>query len=1688
MEEEEDFPRTEGPTISGRKSIEFQIIDWFIPEADKSQQHYNRLAGYPRSKYSIPKYDIVIYGVTDKGYSITCTVSGFKPYFYLKYPPKYTPMDLYNELTSKKVVRKKLNKMTKKYEEYETKLIPYVFLQEDDEHFRPDSIEVVDRKDYWGFTNRKNFKFFKITVESLGMYNVLKRWFSEKAQIDKGWKLYGSNIDPFFKFIHERKIEPCGWVKIPKNKYAVVQSNDEDSESENSEEVKAQQRYFRTSYTIEVSDPNDIIPLDYKKIAPLLIASFDIECTSSHGDFPVAKKDYRKLATDLIAAAKEDFTVFRQNLKEWLRECFTKDIIVNKNVTIHRVYRKKRTVIPEITDAIVSDIIKLICDIMKISNSTEEDDTESESDVIDSSDKTLIDYLSNKSGFPQLEGDQIIQIGTTVSRFGSDKILYRHLTSLNTTNRIDGIEVEWYNTEREVILGWKEFIQRLDPDVLTGYNIFGFDMKYIWERTEEIGEECNERFATSLGRQIDRRCILEKKELSSSALGENIMYYFDLDGVVMIDMLKVMQRDHKLDSYKLDFVAETFLKDKKDDLKPREIFEKFLGNSEDRAVIGKYCIQDCALCNRLLDKLKVIGNNIGMGNVCFVPLSYLFMRGQGIKIFSLVSRECHHAGYLIPVISSGFESKLVLDEDGYEGAIVLEPKCDLYLDDPITVFDYSSLYPSSMISRNLSHDSYVNDEEYANIEGIEYIDIEYDVYEGTGDKKRITGKKKCRFAQDQKGVLPTILINLLNNRKLTRKKIEYETLTLKDSRVVTGLISKNDKEEDIIDGDGNIKITDCESGESTLVAASDIVERKDTYNKFEQAVLDALQLAYKITANSLYGQTGSKFSQIYLKEIAACTTATGREMIYLAKNFMEENYGVEVVYGDSVMPYTPILLRNKISGEITSKTIDSISDEKWKAYDVFKAGESNRREKQQIEIEDYQAWTDNGWSDIKRVIKHKCNKSIFRILTHTGLVDVTEDHSLLTNTREIIKPVDLKVGAKLLCGFPKLNDNCNNNILLEEAYIYGFFVGDGSCGCYKYEKGTKDSWALNNSDLNLLNNCLKKLLIIYPNNKFKILNTIKSSGVYKLVPNDNEYGYIKELVEKYRRECYTDDKSKKIPSIILNSNIEIKEAFLEGLFDSDGCRNDNKKCGCHRIDTKNQITAQMYFMLLKSMNYNVSINSRTDKTNIYRITWTNKKLRKEENVIKKIEKIHESYDDYVYDIETEEGVFQAGIGNIIVKNTDSIFCKFPLDVPEEEKLKKAIELGIKAEKDIKVMFKKPGYQYQSLAYEKVLYPLVLITKKRYIGNLYEKDPTKYKEKSMGVVTKRRDNAPIVKIVYGGCIGKLLNERNLLLAIEFLQSKLQELIDGKIPLENLIISKTLKSTYKDPSKIAHKVLADRMGDRDIGNKPMVNDRLPYIYIKPANGIVPKLQGDRIEHPDYIRDNNLTPDYYHYITNQIMNPICQIFALCLTRLPGYSYPPEYWLQMDEELSGKDMYKDEKKREKRIQNLKIREVENLLFSKYLKQLEPIKTASKTKKTAVEIKELDHTLIIRSKEIKRGKEYSVEIILKDKEETELWKNSYEMKYTKEKSIARSTEKAFKHIVEKFENVKGLLIDVTKTEKKFAADWKSAMKKSNINKSLEDAIKDTDNEAVSDILEDRGYYENLIENYDRITYDWKIT
>ena len=342
----------------------------------------------------------------------------------------------------------------------------------------------------------------------------------------------------------------------------------------------------------------------------------------------------------------------------------------------------------------------------------------------------------------------------------------------------------------------------------------------------------------------------------------------------------------------------------KDDISPQEIFKMGNGSDDDRAIIAKYCIKDCKNCLDLLLKVDVLTNYTEMSKLCSVPINYLVTRGQGIKLTSYIAKKCSEKNMLMPVI----EKKE--NDGGYEGAIVLDPKCNLYLKDPIACVDYGSLYPSSMISENLSHDSKVwtveydlennvicetgeKDKEgnyiYDNMGEYKYVDITYDTFEwerktpSAAATKVKVGYKRCRFAQfplGKKGILPSILEELLASRKATRRQI--------------------------------------------------LAEKDD----FMKNVLDKRQLAIKVTANSLYGQCGARTSTFYEKDVAASTTATGRKLLIYAKNVIETAYAdrvcvlrdgqkvktnAEVVYGDTDSVFFKFNLRdlddNKIEGQ-----------------------------------------------------------------------------------------------------------------------------------------------------------------------------------------------------------------------------------------------------------------------------------------------------------------------------------------------------------------------------------------------------------------------------------------------------------------------------------------------------------------------------------------------------------------------------------------------------------------------------------------------------------------------------------------------------------------------------------------------------------------------------------------------------
>ena len=1306
---------------------------------------------------------------------------------------------------------------------------------------------------------------------------------------------FESNIEPFLRYMHVQDLEPCGWVKIPKKLY-----------------------YFNLRGLLPASTNIDLVAdcinlskHSRNKPAPLVVASYDIECTSSHGDFPMAIKTYKKTARELndyyrsLTTRSKNF-VTRIEVEELLKkQLFGLFEIDNcKETTLTYVIPKvkesiDKDFIKESIDNCVPDIIKLLkdkpqsekkisdflkndlhlidpkkvikdmrdkCDLMKkyeksnnqiekellkllkedINRWTKDEDqqqrlrrkAEANFKIILSlfDNDTVFDKVAKKfkmMGFPDLEGDQIIQIGTTFHVYGSTECYFKHIITLkDCDDDFDVDEIVECSTEKQVLKEWSYLIQRMDPDIVTGYNIFGFDNGYIRDRSTELN--CAKQ-VEQLGRlkfiKYDKKHpAFVVKELQSSALGQNILKYYAMEGRVQIDIMKLVQKDHKLDTYKLDHVASQFINGKvkqivdqstividntqgvfvnnfilldgnkfkiigmngprltiqnddnidlggvtkwgmvKDDISPNEIFQAQSQGPKERAMIAKYCIQDCALCNYLMMKLEIIANNAGMANVCIVPLSYIFLRGQGVKIFSLVAKQCLEDGFIIPVIRRVEDT-----DDSYEGAIVLEPKIGIY-EEPIAVLDFASLYPSSMISENISHDSIVMHEKYDNIPGVDYLDISYDV----NGRKNVV--RYAQFKDGEKGLLPRILMKLLSQRKLTRKKILYETVETADEQY-SGLI---------IDKGNNIVVKDLSSSTENIVSKSDIMKQYATHNDFECAVLDGLQLAYKITANSLYGQVGAKTSPIYLQELAASTTATGRDLVMKLKYFAEDNFDCKVIYGDSVMPYTPVTLKQK--DRIFVEEIQNICS-RWSAYPGFmKAG--NDKEQAETDDEPIFAWTHDGWQKIVRVIRHRCKKKIYRILTHTGCVDVTEDHSLLDSNLKLVKPNEAHIGLLLFHSFPYIEDK-------------GFRV-DGHC-----------------------------------------------------------------------------------------------------------------------LNATDQVTAQENYMALKSQFKNVSIEVKDSE---YVISYDPLELlNQDKNAIKHITILHEAWEDFVYDIETEGGSFQAGVGNIVVKNTDSIFLKFNSlknddgeELEGKARLQASIDKSIELSKAFKPTLKSP----HDAEYEKTFWPFVIMSKKRYVGNLYEEDVNKFKQKSMGIVLKRRDNANILKKVYGGMIDIILNENDIAKAIEFLQRELKTIEDGKIDLMDLIISKTLKGSYADPTRISHKVLADRMQDRDPGSAPNINDRVPYVYI--VNENKKALQGDRIEHPDFIVKNNIKIDYAYYITNQILKPVSQLLSLRVEQIKGFKYAKNHFDKLLEKYTTE--LRCSSKAADKVNTMKETEVSKLIFDPIL------------------------------------------------------------------------------------------------------------------------------------------------------------
>ncbi len=858
---------------------------------------------------------------------------------------------------------------------------------------------------------------------------------------------------------------------------------------------------------------------------------------------------------------------------------------------------------------------------------------------------------NSKLSDPDDPANVIFSISTVTGKYGapaSERI--KNLLSLQNPKDIPGVNVFRYASERDLLLAFRDHLVDINPDVIPGYNTMKFDWNYIIKRAEKLGIYM--KFAL-FSRVIGRKADLKKSSWSSSAYGEQEFRYLDPFGRTNVDVLIEVDRNYKLVKYTLDYVAEYFLDQHKEDVTARQLFMLYQFTTEmtslfdeledglvpkvDRiklkkkiqllmprrrcngkllelraslmaattgeqfkdlvreplTLTGSYNVQDSVLTIDLCEKLNLWTSMEAMSNTMHVPMSYLHTRGQQIKVLAMVYRETIFNDIIIPNKPKPKEEDL----EKYQGAMVIEANPGDY--DNVICFDFESLYPSVMIAYNICHTTLIRDSDP--IPDAECHVLEWEDHCGCPDDPQHRKKKPadvlCR-----------------SNRYRFRKVV-----TLPDgTRLHEGVMPKLERKL--------------------------LLKRKGV--KKEMAKLEAkLKMAKGLAGDDDLGYYKKMGWDIIKK--GSMTEAEMQILSIGIKVLNAEQLSIKISC-NSVSPDTPIPCM--VDNVFIYKTIEQLA--KPGSWQVDEDGNEYGEP-----IDNLQVWSDVGFTGVNYVYRHPKaqDETMHRVITHLGSVDVTEDHSLLDEDGNEVSCADLAIGDKLMhfqaptpddtpeeplyraisdktirkyivdttrVVHSTNDDNRNLDTGLSTAlvFIWGFFFAEGTTGAYRVSlddstqqtaggdkriMDTKHSWCLYNQDIVLLKRMKALCEMCYPNYNFVIYDYMKTRAIYHMrvttkLHNGVKLGSIVDFVNEYRKLFYDERGRKVIPDIILNNPLNIRQAFFMGYYAGDGNR--HLEVGVVVSNKGSKGTAQLCY-LAKSLGYIVSVNllSASRNDNIYRL-------------------------------------------------------------------------------------------------------------------------------------------------------------------------------------------------------------------------------------------------------------------------------------------------------------------------------------------------------------------------------------------------------------------------------------------------------------------------------------------------------
>lgn len=1152
---------------------------------------------------------------------------------------------------------------------------------------------------------------------------------------------------------------------------------------------------------------------------------------------------------------------------------------------------------------------------------------------------------------PEIFEHKMFMIGLTFQWHHSDsQILRICLVDMPSKPKPDFLTVVC-GTEKKLIKAFAKIFYKFKPEYVLGFNDGDYDWPWLIKRgshykgvlkfmAENMDHTVklsmvNEKWTTEYNDNdvMKYNFKKEKTKLEADAYADG--YSLQFPGFINVDVRTIFRQLYPTaEKSNLNFYLALNKLGGKKDMPYQEIFDvykklskKVADNIKDNEYdtlvttmgeISEYCIIDSQRCHELMKIRSVIMDRREIAVMSFTSMYDSFYRANGMKVRNLVIAR----GQQLGIRFSNITNDVFHDTGKYPGAYVFPPKkglvvsklsikelinsnleihkewkmvtpdeLDLYykfIDNngpfinelkldannfkqcfvdflsentgrPITGLDFASLYPSLIMAYNLSPEFIITNKKEAEMEnrnGTNLFKIKF-LY---GDKIirgwSIRHDNLFNGENSKFGVYPTILKELFDLRNQMKKGLhKWE--------------SAKEKLETMNKDEFNTPEIQAE------------------YNNicFNFRYIDSKQRALKVFMNTFYGESGNKRSPFFIIQLAGAITSSGQENIKMVQKFVE-NKKCNVYYGDSVSGDTPLLIRDSQTGVIMIKTIDDLNNEdEWQSYDQFKPNELDRIQKQQS-VCPLQIWTENNWYDIKRVIRHKTNKKMYRVNTHTGCIDVTEDHSLLTPDKRKIKPSDIVIGTELYHSFPNEFPEIFNSTK-ENAYIWGFFMANGSCD-YKLSSN-KITWEINNQNLGYLNQLLEYLIICEPYLKFKVSYILDNLGFYKLIA----IGDINLIVEKYKKLFYDKRNCKIVPIQILNGSNEIRQSFYNGYYNGYGYNQ-------QLFYFNSKITAQCMYYLVKSLGYKyVTISNHLNKTDMYWINFCKIKFDKNPITVKKILELPDvTNNTFVYDIETERGSFLGGIGEINVKNTDSLYCSMPeshfynIDllyytdkINKLEYWNRMVDITFQVIVVINnevnnMLINDNGTNFLKMAFEESLFPVAFLAKKKYYGIPHITVPN-FQPKNLfirGLEVKKRGVSDVMKKVCMDIMWDSVSYNNIYTLINLVENKIKTIYSTKWDFTDFIITDVFKPTKKN---VKVHTFVNRMKLENIDIKPyerfpyVIVNKYPYKYDERGRKIALSI-GDKMELAEVADRKKLSIDLDYYMQGSINGQLSRLIT--------------------------------------------------------------------------------------------------------------------------------------------------------------------------------------------------------------------